>query len=116
MATRRGPILAATAAVGVLLVMASAAWACTEFLKIEAVAPASSVPGPTATVRGSGAVAGAVVDIRWNAENGPVVGRATADPSGGFSVDASIPSAAPAGVYVLIASDGKTPVGRAAYR
>jgi hypothetical protein len=103
------------AAVGGVVLAASAAWACTDFTRIDQVVPANQSPVPTAAVRGSGADAGALVQLRWNDVNGPVIGSARADATGAYDLTATLPADVPAGVYTLVASDGHHDVGRAPY-
>ncbi len=110
----RRAALATTAVVGTMLALASFAWACTDFTKIDSLTPATDPTAATAAVRGSGAAAGSLVVLRWNALNGPVIARAEADASGAFTAQATIPEA-PAGLYTVIADDGHNPVARAAY-
>jgi len=115
MFARRVGVAVAAAVLGTVLVLAGLAWACTNFVRIDSLVPAtnSASTTPTAAVRGSGAAAGATVELRWNGIEGPVIGRAKADQSGAFSAEASIPDVSP-GIYTVIANDGHNPVGRAA--
>lgn len=105
--------LAATAVIAAILGLASFAWACTDFTKIDSITPATD-SAAIATVKGSGAAAGSIVELRWNALNGPVIARAVADATGAYRADAAIPEV-PAGIYTVLASDGMSSVGRAAY-
>ncbi|MGH9224832.1 MAG: hypothetical protein ACRD2W_13900 [Acidimicrobiales bacterium] len=110
---RRAAVALVTAAVAGIVAMAGLGFACTNFIRIDRMVPATESPTPTAAVRGSGAAAGATVELRWNSPKGPIVGTAKADESGAFSTTVSIPHA-PAGIYLVVASDGNT-VNRAAY-
>ena len=114
MVRRRVGAALATTLVGTIVMLTGFAWACTNFIRIDSVMPASDAPAGSAVavVTGSGAAAGAPVELRWNSVTGPVIGRAQADPAGGFSLRAPLPDVA-AGVYTLVASDGHNPVGRA---
>ncbi len=105
-----------TAILGGFLALASAAWACTDFTKIDSVTPVANPSAATAmaAVKGSGASAGSTVEVRWNSLNGPVIARTQADASGAFSADAAVPHV-PAGMYTVVATDGKTDAGRASY-
>jgi len=115
MLARRGAAAVGTAVIGTVLVLAGLAWACTNFVRIDSLVAAtnSMSSAPTAAVRGSGAAAGATVELRWNGVDGPIIGRAKADQAGAFSAQASIPDVSP-GIYTVIANDGHNPVGRAA--
>jgi hypothetical protein len=113
MSVRRAA-LATTVMIGFVLALGSLAWACTDFTKIDSIIPATNPAAATAAVKGSGAAAGSMVALRWNALNGPVIAQAQADESGAFSADAKIPDV-PAGIYTVIASDGKSSVGRVPY-
>lgn len=98
--------------VATMVTLAGLAWACTSFIRIESITPGTEQPATT-KIEGSGAVAGAAVAVRWNGVEGPVIGQAEADEAGRFSIEAAVPEV-PAGLYVLVADDGETPVGRAA--
>ena len=106
--------LATTAAIGVTLALASFAWACTDFTKIDSLTPATDPAVATAAVRGSGAAADSTVVLRWNSLTGPVIAQAQADAAGTFAAEATIPET-PAGMYTVIADDGHNPVARAPY-
>jgi hypothetical protein len=110
--TARKAALAIATAVGAVLVLASVAWACTDFVKIDTLIPAADPTAATAAVKGSGAAANSTVELRWNSRTGPVIGTAQADASGAYTAQAVIPDA-PAGIYTVIASDGRSDVGRA---
>lgn len=107
----------ATSIVGLVLGMASVAWACTIQAKIVAVTPGTGTERSTVTVRGEGlgqSERGVPVELRWNALNGPVVGTAVADPSGKFSTEVTVPEAAP-GVYSLLVVAEGAGLGRTAF-
>lgn len=110
----RKALLAVAAVFGVTLALASFAWACTDFTEITSITPSADPAAATAAVKGSGAPAGSVVELRWNALNGPVIGRATADATGAFATDAAIPDV-PAGIYTVVASDGHSPIAGVPY-
>ncbi|HSH58973.1 MAG TPA: hypothetical protein VK988_04895 [Acidimicrobiales bacterium] len=114
----RGAVVA-TSIVGLVLAMASVAWACTIQARIVAVTPGSGTERSALTVRGEGlgqSSTGAPlpVEIRWNALDGPVVGTAVADPSGNFSAEVTVPEAAP-GVYSLLVVAEGAGLGRTAF-
>jgi len=113
MVARRAATALVTASVAAVLAMASVAFACTNFIRIDSIAAATEAPSPTAAIRGSGAAAGATVELRWNSPKGPLIGTATATEAGDYATSVSIPQAS-AGIHMIVASDGKT-VNRAAY-
>jgi hypothetical protein len=85
---------------------ASSAWACTNFIRIDNVAPATLQPSTSASVRGVDAVAGSRVELRWNRVTGPVLAESVADANGTFVAQVQVPNVTP-GLYVLTAtSDG----------
>lgn len=115
MRLRRGHLLIGASALLVAIALAAPAWACTNFIRIDQITAADVAGVSTSTVHGSGASSNATVELLWNGTGGPVIGRGQADASGVFSADVTVPDV-PAGLYTIIASDGKTPIGRAAYQ
>lgn len=113
MLDRRAVSAVAIVAFALVAVVGGVAFACTNFVRIDSLVPASESPVATASVKGSGAAAGATVELRWNGVKGPVIGTAKADEAGAFSAQASIPDA-PAGIYFVVATDGRT-LSRAAF-
>ena len=99
----------------VVLGVASFAWACTNFARVDAINPPADAPRSEVTVRGAGVGPNALVQLRWNALDGQVIGSAAADGNGGFSVKGLVPANALPGVYSVIAVAGQTGVGRAAF-
>lgn len=93
----------ATAGAGAVLLTASTAWACTNFIRIENVSPATLQPSASASVRGVDAVAGSTVELRWNKLTGPVLAVAQADAYGAFAAEVQVPNVTP-GLYVLTAT------------
>ncbi len=63
----------------------------------------SVTPGTVVTVSGSGFKSGEIVDIRWDSENGPLLGYRTADSSGSFTGRVTVPTTASAGDHALFA-------------
>lgn len=112
MRRRRAAAVVASATVAGVMIVGGLASACTVFLRIETVTPASTEPLTTAAVRGVGGPADSAVELRWNAVKGPVLARAQTDDAGAFHADVQVPNVPP-GVYILIAgADGN--VARAA--
>ncbi len=97
-----------------VIVTASFAWACTNFARVDAINPPLGATQSQVTLRGAGVAANAVVELRWNALDGQVIGQANSDAGGAFSVTGTVPDAAP-GVYSIIAVSGQTGLGRAAF-
>jgi hypothetical protein len=102
-----------------VVVAASAAWACVPQPRLVVVAPkASGPPGSRVSVEGIGFDASpARVEIRWNTADGPTLG--TADQAD-FAVPVTIPDAAPGLYGILVMSRGADGVlgntGRAAFQ
>lgn len=99
---RRVAVLTAAAAAAVLG-MASMAWACTNSIRIEAVAPSVERAAASLVVQGAQAVAGSTVELRWNRIDGPVLAQARADGAGSFSATMDVPQVSP-GIYVVTAT------------
>lgn len=96
----------ATGTAAFVLVMGSMAWACTAYqTSISALQPDVGVPGEQVSVRGEGAKAGEVVELRWNGTDGEVVGSGEADQNGRFAVEATLPVDEP-GAYAVMATFG----------
>lgn len=99
---RRLAVLTTAAAAAVLLI-ASAGWACTNFVRIESVTPGVIQPASSASVRGVDAVARSTVELRWNRIDGPVLAVTQADGAGTFVAQIAVPNVTP-GIYVLTAT------------
>jgi hypothetical protein len=84
------------------MVMSGLAWACTNFLRVESLNPATTRALTKATAQGTGAPAGAAVELRWNTVTGPPLATVKADTAGAFAAEVQVPNV-PAGVYVLVA-------------
>lgn len=100
---------AAAAAVTAVLLAASGAYACIP-LSILKVSPGVALTGETVVVTGAQFRLPAgpgdelvPVVIRWNAPDGPELGRADPLPAGTFTVEVVVPSV-PAGSYVIVAT------------
>lgn len=111
---RRAVAIGGGAVAAVVLGLASFAWACTNFARIDAINPPADAARSEVTVRGVVGGTDRPVELRWNALDGQVVGSARADASGHFSVRGTIPDAAP-GVYSIIAVAGEAGIGRVAF-
>ncbi len=111
---RRAAVMSGAAVAALVLGMASFAWACTNFARIDAINPPADAARSDVTVRGVIAGNNVPVELRWNALNGPVVGVANTDASGNFSVHGVIPDEPP-GVYSILAVSNNTGVGRVAF-
>ena len=115
MTTRaRAALLGGSVVASVVFGVASLAWACTNFARVDAINPPADAARSEVTVRGVVGGANTPVELRWNALNGPVVGAANADASGQFSVKGTVPQAEP-GIYSIIAVAGEAGVGRVAF-
>lgn len=90
-----------------LLVAAAGAWACTNLASLNA-ARATVLPGESVTIMGTSFSAmeeGVTpVAIRWNGADGEILAEVEPDSSGSFSASVTIPSDAPVGQYVLVAT------------
>lgn len=93
----RGSLTALAGAVGALVLVAGAAWACTSSASLSA-SPSYGPPGTRVTVTGSSFTNGEI-EIRWNGLAGT---RLAVAPGPNFSVLVTIPSAAPDN-YVILA-------------
>lgn len=110
---RRSGIGVGVAAITTVVVLASVAWACTPQSTIYPLTPGAAPPREKVTVAGELLQPGPA-EIRWNGLDGPkiaTVERTTADQT--FSVEATLPDAAP-GVYYLLLVSGEKGVARAA--
>lgn len=96
-------VLGSLGGLAILLASASLAWACVPRGAV-AVSPGSGPSGTTLTVDGSGFPDREKVDIRWDSSTGAKLGEATGPD---FSVQVTIPSAAPGVHYVKVATTGE---------
>lgn len=103
----RGTALAGWAVLGVIsLMLAGSAWACVPQARLVTLEPGSSGPvGSEVTVEGLAFDPG-TVEIRWDASDGPVLGRANG-PS--FSAKVTIPEATE-GLHAIVVL-GRSPDG-----
>lgn len=103
-------------AVGVaaVLCVAGIAWACTPQPRILGLTHQFGHSQSTFTVRGDAVAPAGVVEMRWNAVHGPVVGTGVADENGDFAADVRVPDVAP-GVYSLLAVADGTSLARVAF-
>ncbi len=86
------------AATALVVSTAALAWACTAQSYLHPVKPSAGPAGTSITLSG---FATEPLEIRWNSDQGPVLGKA---PQGRFSMTATVPQDAPAGNYFLSAS------------
>ena len=104
----------ASAAVFVVLCVASTAWACSALPSVVRIDPTSARSGTTVQLAGSSVPAEGAVEIRWNGVTGPLLSTAVADRLGNFTTAVELPDATP-GVYSLIAvTEGNGGVARVA--
>lgn len=96
-----------------LLLTASAVWACTAQPRIFSLGPQVGPVGLEITLEGQ-AVGGAPVEVRWNSLEGAKIGEGTADFSGNFAVRAKIPQTEP-GIYFLVVKGGDAGVVRSPF-
>lgn len=111
---RSRAVAAAALACGVtVLAVASVAWACTSFSTIT-LSTAVGTPGTEVSVVGERAPVNAPVEVRWNSRTGALLGTATTDAQGNFTVPVRIPEGLPGlQVIMAVAPDGDT--ARAAF-
>lgn len=96
-----------------LLLTATAVWACTAQPRIFSLGPQVGPVGLELTLEGQ-AVAGAPVEVRWNSLEGVKIGEGVADPVGNFAVSARIPQAEP-GIYFIVVKAGAAGVVRTSF-
>jgi hypothetical protein len=115
--TRRA--LISLVAVGVLLVAAAVAWACTPEANINGGNLGSAPPGGTISGWGSQFEPGAPVTVTWS-ETGRVVFQGHANSNGAVPISFAIPQGTPAGDNTVVAEtttrDGDTFTPRAYFR
>ena len=99
MRARRAGAAVVLGALGLVLSVASMAWACTA--QVNVIGPLSGAPGSEVTVKGGGAPANGQVSILWNALEGPKLATAATDGAGDFSAAVTVPDVAP-GVYFMV--------------
>lgn len=99
---RRMAVVGMALVAGTLMVMSGLAWACTNFLRVESVNPATTRALTKATAQGTGAPADASVELRWNTVTGPPLATVKADSAGAFAADVQVPNV-PAGIYTVVA-------------
>ncbi|HEX3426370.1 MAG TPA: hypothetical protein VHT30_09575 [Acidimicrobiales bacterium] len=106
-------------AMGVLLAVQSAAFACTNLAELN-VGPTSGPAGTKVTVTGSAFAnvpSNTPVALHWGSANGPVLATVTPDDSGAIGpFTLTVPANATPGSYVIVASqteidNGQTPWG-----
>lgn len=118
-----GATKAGLMALTLLLVVASAVWACTAQPRIFSLGPQVGPVGLQITLEGQAAGApvgvaqgasGVPVEVRWNSLDGPKIGEGVTNFSGDFAVSARIPEAEP-GIYFLIVKAGDAGVVRSPF-
>ncbi|MGH2809250.1 MAG: hypothetical protein ACRDIA_00025 [Actinomycetota bacterium] len=97
---------ASLAGLGLVLLGASVAWACTAQFYLSQVTP-SAVPS-----RASVSLVGATpeqtpVEIRWNTETGPRVDTAVTRSGSSFSSQVTVPDSTPGVYYLVVVSNGR---------
>ncbi|MGI8425859.1 MAG: hypothetical protein ACR2M4_04525 [Actinomycetota bacterium] len=93
-----------------LLLTASAVWACTAQPRIFSLGPQVGPVGLEIILEGQTA-ASAPVEVRWNSLEGAKIGEGVADFNGNFAAATRIPEASP-GVYFLVVRAGDAGVVR----
>lgn len=99
---RRMAVVGMAVVAGTLMVMSGLAWACTNFLRVDSVNPATTRALTKATAQGTGAPAGAAVELRWNTVDGPPLATVKANDLGAFAAEVQVPNV-PSGIYVIVA-------------
>lgn len=117
---KRKVTLAGGTLVALVLTVASTAWACTPQPRSFSVAPDTATAKSIASVVGQGVPAGAPVEVHWNSLEGNVIGTATADDRGRFSLPVTVPDGPP-GAYSIVftargANGSVSGVGRLPFR
>lgn len=110
--TRTGVI--GTGVVAALLMLVSAAWACTARPVVLPPSPQTGPAGTAVTIRGQAVPANGPVEIRWNALSGEPVATTRADANGHFSVVVTVPDTAP-GIYPVVLSTADAAVARTVF-
>lgn len=111
---RRSTKVVFVALVGLML-LGSAAWACTYQPQMFTLNAQSGPRGAQVTATGQGVTRGGPVELRWNSLRGPLLAEAAADDSGSFSLVATIPDAVP-DIYYVVAAVGDEGIARAAFQ
>ena len=102
LAKMRIPVALAVAAV---LALAAAAWACTPQSTMTLLI--DRAPGRTRdAATGQVPVARTPLEVRWNSNTGPVLGSGVSSSEGAYSIDFTVPDAAPGVNYVILTSGG----------
>lgn len=94
----------------VVLGAVGAAWACTYTPRITTVTPQAGPRGTEVVMEGQGVADTRLVEIRWNALDGPVLTRSETD-QGNFKAAIRVPDVPP-GVYTLVAATDGGAVAR----
>lgn len=98
-----------------VLCAASVAWACTFQPHIVGMTSESGLPGSAVTVSGVAAASQSRVELHWNGAAGPLLGAASPDASGAYSIGVTIPANATPDVYYIVAVAANTDVARSAF-
>ena len=112
--TRRLGLASAAMAATAVLVLASAAFACTNLAELN-LSSSSGQAGSQVAVTGSAfakAPKNTPVELHWNGLNGPVLATVTPDAAGALSnVSITIPADAVPGSYVVVATQTEVATG-----
>jgi len=115
MKIRQKALLLASAA-ALILSATGLAWACTPQSYLFPLSPKAGAPGTKITVTGKQSLAtdGAPVELRWNSQNGPLVGTGLAGDSP-FTATATVPDVAPGIYYLVVAGPNGQGLTRTAF-
>lgn len=106
-------VIGVAAGVGVVVGVASVAWACTTFVRVN-LSVSAGAPGTEILVTGQDATPSSQVVLRWDSRTAPQTANVMADADGKFVVPVKAPEAA-GGVHVLLATDSKGQIARGAF-
>lgn len=94
-----------TGVLSFMVVALGVAWACTVQAGVTGLSPDDPDPGQVITVTGNEYHPNATVELHWGGDSGSVIGSTTADASGVFTAEGTVPADAEPGEHLLVALD-----------
>lgn len=94
-----------TGVLGFMVVALGVAWACTVQAGVTDLSPNDPDPGQVITVTGNEYHPNATIELHWGGDSGRVIGSTTADASGVFTAEGTVPADAEPGEHLLVAMD-----------